>query len=232
MSSAPYHDASNLTTSPLIQCGVAVLLNSTIQYYDSTAEALCGQYETAVPDDVRSLLISVLDKGPPILEIGFGSGRDGAWLKSQHYQWWGIDASFSMVVEAMRLHPELGGRIALADLRRPLPFEDQGFSGVFCIAALMHLDPAAVSRALNESCRILKEHSPFVLSVPLARDNVDADGLDPNGRYFLPWTQEQWLDAVEIAGFSVEQAPTSNDSMGRKVTWLSLVARKCPGRLP
>jgi hypothetical protein len=68
--------------------------------------------------------------------------------------------------------------------------------------------------------------APLVISVPLSRTDVDNTGVDPEGRYFLPWDQDAWYNACSTAGFTVTECTVASDSLGRHITWLNLVARK------
>ena len=160
------------------------------------------------------------------MELGCGSGRDGAFLIRNGCDWFGIEGSEGMLMRAIDLHPELTGRISLHDMRLPIVYPDTYFDGVFSFAALMHLDAVNARNALKEVHRVLVTGAPFLMSVPLKRMDVDANGCDRDGRFFLPWDDSIWEKALSGAGFSVEQKKSAHDSMGRDMEWLNFVARK------
>ena len=203
-----------------------ITLKNTLQYYENNAVALCARYEAAPLADLHALLLSLLPKQERIVELGSGSGRDGAFLVAQGYDWMGIEGARAMAARSRALHPDLQGRILCADLRHPLPFPDAIFGAVFSFAALMHLESSAVCPVLRETARILKPGAPLVISVPLSRTDVDNTGVDPEGRYFLPWDQDAWCNACSTAGFTITECIIASDSLGRPITWLNLVAQK------
>ena len=205
-------------------------MNNTLQYYETKAIELCERYETARLKVPHELLAAAFPPNVRILELGFGSGRDAEFLLKRGFDWWGIEISAAMATQALRLHPELRGRITRSDLCRPLPFTDRSFDGAFAFAVMMHLNMDVVSDVLSYVYRVLNDTAPFVISVPLGRTDVDDKGLTEDGRYFLPWSQSQWSAAIAKAGYTIENCLQNSDGLGRDITWLSLIARKGIGK--
>lgn len=202
-------------------------MKGTQQYYQNNAIALCAAYEAAQLSDLHIMLLSMFHKQERVLELGVGSGRDGALLVSYGYDWKGIEGAQAMVNRALVLHPELEGRILCQDMQLPLPFPDASFGGAFSFAALMHLEAPEVYPVLRETRRVLSPDRPFLVSVPLARADVNEKGFDQEGRYFLPWSKDEWCNAFSEAGFKVNECKITNDSLGRQITWLNLATLKC-----
>ena len=201
-------------------------MNTTLGYYESNVAAICARYEAAQIAQPQELLLSSLIGGMSVLELGCGSGRDGAFLTAGGYDWTGIDGSPAMVEQAKALHPELSGRIVCHDMREPLPFADNSFGSAFSFAALMHLAGNEVVRALTDLFRVLVVNAPLVVSVPAGRDDVDEKGFDSEGRYFLSWDESAWRGVMDIAGFEVDCCLQNSDGLGRTMVWLNFVARK------
>lgn len=201
-------------------------MNDTLRYYEKNAAPLCTRYETAQLSELHTLLLSMFRREERVLELGSGSGRDGAFLLAQDYDWTGIEGAKAMAAESLALHPELGGRVLCREMQRPLPFPDAYFGGCFSFAALMHLEAPQVWPVLRETGRVLMSGSPLVVSVPLSRTDVDNTGVDAQGRYFLPWNKEEWCTVFSATGFEITECTVTNDSLGRPITWLNLVTCK------
>lgn len=201
-------------------------MKQTLHYYENNANTLCARYEAAQLTGLHARLLSLFPKNEPVVELGSGSGRDGAVLVVHGYNWTGIEGARAMAVKSLALHPELKGRVLCQDLRHPLPFPDATFSAAFSLATLMHLKAPEVYPVLRETARILKPNAPLVLSVPLTRPDVDNTGVDAAGRYFLPWDQDEWCNACATTGFKINESTITTDSLGRSISWLNLVACK------
>lgn len=92
------------------------------------------------------------------LDAGCGSGaRDvyDFWQKGYDIQ--GVDAVGENIREAKALHPEIAGRVAVADLRHPIDFPEASFDFVMCNAVIQHIAPHIVfDVTLREFARVLK----------------------------------------------------------------------------
>ena len=92
------------------------------------------------------------------LDAGCGAGaRDVYALWSWGYDMWGIDVVEENLKMVIELHPEVAGRMLVADLRHPLAFRDRSFDFVICNAVIQHISPDVVkSLTLSELARVLK----------------------------------------------------------------------------
>lgn len=198
-----------------------------LSYYEKNAATLCARYENAPVGDLHTLLGSLFPAKAKVLELGSGSGRDGAYMVLQGYDWLGIEGAKAMAAKSLVLHPELTGRVLVQDIEKPFPFPNESFDGAFSIAVLMHLEASAVNAVLLDIWRLLIPSMPLAISVPATREDLDENGFDHEGRYFLPWKEEEWTEALSAAGFTVDSSKNASDSLGREITWLNLVARKC-----
>ena len=92
------------------------------------------------------------------LDAGCGAGaRDVYALWSSGYDIWGIDVVDENIKLAIELHPEIAGRVSVADLRSPLAFRDKSFDFVICNAVIQHIPPdVAKGITLPELARELK----------------------------------------------------------------------------
>lgn len=198
----------------------------TLAYYDTNAQVISARYEVALPLEPLRLLEAMLCPGDKVLELGCGSGRDGAFLLNKGYDWIGVEGSPAMAAQAISLHPMLSGRISIADFRKPLAFAQRSFDGIFSFAALMHLDASDVLTVLSHMYLLLKPNSFFMISVPVSRIDVGGDGFDAEGRYFLSWGGREWSEALAKANFIVENISNNKDCLERDIVWLNISARK------
>jgi SAM-dependent methyltransferase len=81
----------------------------------------------------------------PVADIGCGPGRVAAYLAARGVDALGLDLSEGMLAEARRLHPAL--RVERADMLA-LGARPGRFAAAVAFYALIHLDDAALARAL------------------------------------------------------------------------------------
>jgi SAM-dependent methyltransferase len=125
--------------------------------------------------NLRALLPAVA--GRRVLDAGCGAGRTCEWLVEQGAEVVGIDASPEMLGRARERVP--AASFALADLARPLAFEDGSFD-VAVAGLVMHYLRDWVP-TLREVRRVLRPEGVFVLSTH--HPAVDAE-LSDSGDYF------------------------------------------------
>ena len=201
-------------------------VGKTLAYYDANAAEVCARYETANPQAAHDLLLKTFPPQCRVLELGAGSGRDGAFLLAQGYDWTGLDASASMMAQAALFHPECDGRLLLHDMQNPLPFRDDSFQGILSLAAMMHLCESSLPFVLGEAMRVLVPGGAFIISVPIGRMDTDAAGYTEDGRYFLPWNEEKWAASLAENGFCLDLHIRNADSLGRDIQWITFRAHK------
>ena len=92
------------------------------------------------------------------LDAGCGAGaRDVFHAWRQGYDVTGVDAIAENIQAAQELHPEIAGRLSVANLENPLPFADAAFDFVACNAVIQHIAPGLVRRVvLPELARVLR----------------------------------------------------------------------------
>jgi len=92
------------------------------------------------------------------LDAGCGAGaRDVYSLWRDGCDIFGVDAVKENIDIAVKLHPDIAGRLSVADLRKGLPFATAFFDFVMCNAVIQHIEPAMVEAiTLPELCRVLK----------------------------------------------------------------------------
>lgn len=198
----------------------------TINYYEENANSLISRYESADVSEVQQLLLQTFDKNSKLLEIGCGSGRDASFMTKNDFDVIAIDGSKNMIEEAKKVHPELSQKLFHKTLPHDLKF-NQTFDGIYSIATLMHLSQNDLEETISKIYNLLNSNGKFLMSVSLFRDDIDKNGFDGKGRFFLVLSFEIWINLLENLGFKILDTKTNGDGLGRSgIEWLTLVAQK------
>lgn len=134
-------------------------------YSNSSHPGLTG--DTALMDR----LMDLVPAGSRGLDAGCGGGaRDVYLYRQKGYDIYGVDAIEENIAEARRLHPDLSGRVSVADLREPLAHPDGAFDFILCNAVIQHIDPAtALGVTIPEFARLLKKGGVLQLMFKVGR---------------------------------------------------------------
>jgi len=148
------------------------LLERIRQDYDAIAERFDKTQDYLPPD--FSILQDYIDAKDRILDLGCGNGRlkEIVGDKADYY---GVDVSGSLIRIAKAKYPD--GKFFVS---RPLslPFEDNFFDKVFCLAVFHHIPSLALRKEfLREVRRVLKSVGQMVLTVWDLNDSKKARRL-------------------------------------------------------
>ncbi len=199
----------------------------TMQYYARHADRLVERYEQADVAQLQRRLVKAFEPNSKILELGSGSGRDAALMLTKGFDVFAVDGAQSMVKQAIRLHPELSGRLTRLSLPAALPYRGSSFDGVYALAVLMHLSRGGMRASIAEVCRVLRTGGRFFLSVPSARTDVDEHGRDGRGRLFTSLTALAWQDICQTCGLRRIRQWDDSDGLGRSgMRWRSFLFEK------
>lgn len=198
----------------------------TIKYYEENANSLTSRYESADVPEVQQLLLQTFENNSKLLEIGCGSGRDASFMTKNYFDVTAIDGSKNMIEEAKKVHPELSQKLFHKTLPNDLEF-NQTFDGIYSIATLMHLSKNDLEKTILKIHDLLNQNGKFLMSVSLFRDDVDENGYDEKGRFFLVLSFEEWIEILENLGFKILDTKTNSDGLGRGgIEWLTLVTQR------
>lgn len=194
----------------------------TLAWYETQGEWTCKRYESAA-SPLAPFLPTLFPVGCRVLDIGCGSGRDLALLRSMGCMADGLEPSDAMRAQAVTLHPELAGHLhagGLPDTRLPLHAR---YDVVVCIACLMHLPVAQLSDAVQSIAHHLQPGGHVIVSVPAQRPDLDDEQRDAGGRLFTQLSSQAWCDLFARQGFTLQEQIQSADGLAREaVRWLTL----------
>ncbi len=204
------------------------MTDTTLAYYTACWKDLVRRYESADVTELHALLASSFSPGARLLELGCGSGRDAAHMLANGFDVIASDAVQEMIDAAAACHPALAGRLCRICLPRDLPPSLGPFDGVYAVATLMHLTRPAIQEVFSGIRRILVPEGRLFFSVPLHRDDVQADECDAKGRRFTAMTLTAWTGLCRESGFDIITSTVSSDGLGRKsFAWFNCLAVTC-----
>lgn len=193
---------------------------STIKYYNQAAQTLIPAYDSAKMSTFYNILLKNLTPGSKILDIGFGSGRDLAFLKDKGFEIWGADPSHQFVNHAKNRFDDISNHFfntSLPVLNLPKELE-HFFDSIILIAVWMHLPKNTYESSISSLCSFLKPGGKIVLSYSITPRKEESD------RYFENINTSLLQALFEKYGFKQISKNTNKDGLGeREITWVTEV---------
>lgn len=188
--------------------------------HEFTHSVYTGSSHPGVKNDL-DLLRRVVELAPGrwCLDAGCGAGaRDVHILHSWGCEAYGVDAVEENISLAKELHPEIAGRLQVADLREPLPFEDDSFDFIICNSVIQHLPPASTEHTvLPALIRGLTQGGVLQLIFKVGSGVVTvidrAYGPESTPRAFQLYSEHWLLEVLERNGCTLIEAE-ANEKLG------------------
>jgi len=152
------------------------ILNSVSETYEGIAES--WDRVRRRPGKIWDALLPYIPQGARVLDVGCGNGRLSEFLSGKNVRYTGLDGSAKLIGIARNRYSSLSSPSAIGDPdndrgsriksgmtdvqflvsdMRSLPFEDDAFDAVCCLAAFHHLPSESTRRrALSEMFRVTK----------------------------------------------------------------------------
>lgn len=202
---------------------------ATIKTYNQHAAKFAQHFEEKLGAHELTKFLSRVRKGGLILDAGCGSARDAAYFMSKGYQAQGIDLSEGLLAEAKKLHPEVPTQpMSLTDITLP----ESTFDGVWCKAALLHLERKDIPTVLHSFYRILKPGGHLFIQTKVGEgEGSQPVPFDTNmTRHFTFFTLEEMIHLLEEAHFKILDGYDFNGKQrsekSRDQDWLVIFAHK------
>ena len=152
----------------------------------------------------RDLYLRLAELSSPgrALDAGCGAGAlEMSYLAQLGFEVFGLDAVGENIQVALSLHPEFAGRLQVADIKEPLPFDDSSFEIVLCNAVIQHVPSGTVfDGVLPEFARVLRPGGVLQLMFKPGRGvqtAVDgAYGSAGVARSFVLYEEQELLEAL------------------------------------
>lgn len=195
-------------------------MNSTISYYNTHAKEYS---ESTVNVDLSICVERFLEKikpGSSIMDIGSGSGRDLKLFRERGYLAQGIDASESLAAIAQKYS---NCPVQVCNILDWKP--NTTFDAYWANASLLHLKEEEILQFFKAKTQYLKDGGIIYFSMRKG----DTVGYDEKGRYYTPFLDELLQNILkEEPALELLDMWTSTDSLGRDISWVSVILKKKP----
>lgn len=192
---------------------------TSLPHYEQHAQALVDQYESLAFEDVHAGLLDLLPApGATVLDVGAGSGRDGAWLAARGYDVVAVEPSDAMRMRGQALHRS--NRMhwlsdSLPDLARVRRL-GLTFDLILLSAVWMHVPPASRARALRKLATMLAPNGRIAISLRI--------GVPDATRAMYEVTLHELSGLAQQFGLRLIRTTDSADRLGRAgVAWTTAV---------
>ena len=132
--------------------------------------------------------VSYMKKGSKVLDVGCGNGKNIIYMNENGINAEGVDFSDKLV----GICQDKGLTVKEGDMRE-LPFEDNVFDNVICIAALHHLqDECDRIKAIEEMIRVCKDDAEILVTVWSVEQDESSSFKHRNFKYgdnYVPWEE-------------------------------------------
>jgi hypothetical protein len=220
--SAHVHDASNLYNSAKTG-GVSRYFKSAFTAGSTVLDmgAGSGRDMVILAGPPKSIVPEIPTPPKPYFDrLSTSPGWGLKIVKEIGFDVYGIDASAEMVSNAVSNYPQLKDRLICASIPSDELFFNMKFDGILCSAVLMHISDDLL---FDTACCIrnnLKENGRLLISVPVARDDLDSEGRSPDGRLFIIRSFDYYTLLFERLGFKKAGYWEEGDGLGREgVKW-------------
>jgi ubiquinone/menaquinone biosynthesis C-methylase UbiE len=115
-----------------------------------------------------------LKEGDTVLDVACGGGRNAHYLAQGGYTVYGVDIATSAIEFCQKrfVHFNLSGTFQQGRMDN-LPFPDDFFSGILCVAAIDHVTTDCARRTLAEMRRILAPGKAILLTFDHPKQDED-----------------------------------------------------------
>jgi SAM-dependent methyltransferase len=166
--------------------------DATLSAYDRDTEVFADDWKAQPPPiDLHAVVGQYFIPGPTA-DIGCGSDHDAAWLNARGYPTIRFDASEGLLAEARRRLPQI--HFSTDVLPGLDGVTERSFANVLCETVIKHLEPEAITPAVERLLAILIPGGILYLSWRVIEG---ADRRDENGRLYTAFDPERVLRVLK-----------------------------------
>lgn len=137
-------------------------IQKTIDFYNTSFDEYFNKTLNLQDKSWLEKFTSFLNPSSKILDIGCAFGRDSKYFSENNFEAYGIDLSIKMIKKAKEFSPL--SKFFVMDMMN-LKFDDNFFDGIWCSAALLHLNKKDALLAMKEFKRVLKNDGVLYLNL-------------------------------------------------------------------
>ena len=163
-------------------------------------------------------LVTKLEAGAFVLDVGCGSGRDLLWLKNRGFSVTGFERSSALAELARK---NVGCEVVEGDFTTH-DFSTFQADAVILIGALVHVPQAAFASVLRNIDAALKVDGLMLITVKEGDDR--SAGVD--GRIFYLYRDHDLRPVFTALGFALLEFSRDVSKMGTGEIWLRYVLKK------
>ncbi len=203
----------------------------TIRAYNNSPQKYIQATKDMLPIVDLNKFLQSLAPNSLILDAGCGYGRDTNYILHRGFNAAGIDLSEKLLEEANKLYP--GILFQKMDIRQ-LHYPENHFDGIWCHAALHHLNLPDIKKSLLEFRRVLKTGG--VLFVSFKEGNNTTQEVDDSltcsdPRFYTFLTSDMLRNILIEVGFNVKEVEKVNERLRfgngkRNINWIHVLASK------
>ena len=152
-----------------------------------------------------------------ILDIGFGSGRDSLYFKSEGYEVYAIDPEEAFVKHAKEIGLDNVYQLKAEDIK----FENM-FDGIWACASLLHVKSVELKKVFKKCALALKNNGVIYASFKYGSFEGQR-----NGRYYLDLDKNSLEEVLDNTDLQIVEILLSNDVRPeKKEKWINVIAKK------
>jgi len=150
--------------------------------YNAIAERFSRARKNIWPE--FNFLFEEVKEKERVLDLGCGNGRFYEKLMNTNYT--GIDSSQKLIEIAKKNYPNVDFKVASAF---DIPFKNEEFDRIYCLAVLHHIPQKYHSRFLEETKRVLKNGGLLILTVWNLNERKNKEDIKKinDKEILIPW---------------------------------------------
>ncbi len=170
--------------------------------YDRCSESY-GEARSPDPPRVFDSLVSNLEEGTPVLDIGCGNGVPVCRELAKRFSVTGIDISGEQIHSAERNVPS--ARFIKGDISKH-EFPDRSFQGITCLYTLFHLPRELHEPIIKRIGRWLKPGGIFLVTVTEHAETAYTEELFGAEMFWSNWSRADYDRILRRAGYEILEA--------------------------